>query len=151
MFYLPSIFTYKRLYNFIWKARSHTGRVNNTTASYAGLWILILKLPGFPFADDVTGVGLITKNKVISSEGAGQGKCNEEIEKKLITITISLLLIRIFLVIIFSRMFCQQNIKVSGCFRCFAVPVFWFWSIHILFDSFKFEHEGEIFMYNDRV
>lgn len=36
----------------------------------------------FPFADDVTGVGLITKNKVISSEGAGQGKCNEEIEKK---------------------------------------------------------------------
>ena len=106
---------------------------------------------GFPFADDVTGVGLITKNKVISSEGAGQGKCNEEIEKKLITITISLLLIRIFLVIMFSRMFCQQNIKVSGCFRCFAVPVFWFWSIHILFDSVKFEYEGEIFMYNDRV
>ena len=80
----------------------------------------------FPVADDVTGVGLITKNKVISSEGAGQGKCNEEIEKKLITITISFLLIRIFLEIIFSRMFCQQNLKVSGCFRCFAVPVFWF-------------------------
>lgn len=61
---------------------------------------------------------MITKNKVISSDGAGQGKCNEEIEKKLITITSSLLLIRIFLVIIFSRMFCQQNIKkfrdVSG-------------------------------------
>lgn len=34
------------------------------------------------FADDVTGVGLITENKVISSEGTGQGKCNEEIEKK---------------------------------------------------------------------
>ena len=65
---------------------------------------------------------MITKNKVISSEGAGQGKCNEEIEKKLITITISFLLIRIFLVIIFSRMFCQQNIKVSGCFRCFDSP-----------------------------
>lgn len=34
------------------------------------------------FADDVTGVGLITKNKVISSEGTGQGKRNEKIEKK---------------------------------------------------------------------
>lgn len=49
---------------------------------------------------DVTGIGLITKNKVISSEGAVHGKCNDEIEKKLITIL--LLLIIIFLVIIFS-------------------------------------------------
>lgn len=84
---------------------------------------------------DVTGIGLITKNKVISSEGAVHGKCNDEIEKKTDNYFTS-----VDNNIFGNNIFCNRTLTfrdVSG-----APPL----RLHILFDSDKVEHDGATVM-----